>query len=70
LFSRFVKAASVVGALGRYRLIHFHVSGIPETWKFGLIGSKTGTLFRVLDAGTKSLSTCSVPKNDWNDWNG
>jgi hypothetical protein len=25
---------------------HFHVSGISETWKFGLIGSETVTLFR------------------------
>jgi hypothetical protein len=35
----------------RAERIHFHVSGIPETWKFGLIGSETVTLFRFRPPG-------------------
>jgi hypothetical protein len=45
-----VELSKAVELLERFELssaaAHFHVSGIPETWKFGLIGSETVTLFR------------------------
>ena len=50
------------------RAAHFHVSGIPETWKFGLIGSETVTLCRSRapgqvpnrQPGPNEQSTCSA----------
>jgi hypothetical protein len=67
------------------RAAHFHVSGIPETWKCGLIGSETATLFRFRapdqvhhrPANPNEQSACSAPAPKGypsvsvqeNDWN-
>jgi hypothetical protein len=32
-------------------MIHFHVSGIPETWKFGLMGLENVRLCQFRSAG-------------------
>ena len=51
-----VEPNKAVELLERFELLsgaaaHFQISGIPETWKFGLIGSETVTLSRFRSPG-------------------